>query len=172
MKDMNGKGGLGIFRPGPANCSTCWETCPSPSSPPSTAMPWAGGCELALACDLTLRRLGQIGPARNRAGNYPQFRRHPAPGPVNRAGAGAMEMIWAGEHIDAQTALEWGLVQRVYSADELMPRPWSCPAPGQLQPARPPGRQGSHCRDRGPGPCTGSRGSLPSFSRDTTSGKA
>ena len=34
----------------------------------------------------------------------------------------AMELILSGERIDADTALKYGLVERIYSEDELMPK--------------------------------------------------
>lgn len=81
-----------------------------------------GGCELALACDL--RFAGDwavLGQPEISLGIIPGF------GGTRRlarlVGPGkAMELILSGEKIDAKTALSLGLVERVYPAEELMPR--------------------------------------------------
>ncbi|HOB34879.1 MAG: crotonase [Firmicutes bacterium] len=121
MKDMNEReawefSGLGqrVFN--------LLENMPKPVIAAINGYALGGGCELALACDLRFAGdWAKLGQPEIGLGIIPGF------GGTRRLarliGRGrAMEMILGGEHIDAQTALEWGLVQRVYSADELMPK--------------------------------------------------
>lgn len=81
-----------------------------------------GGCELALACDIRLAsensRLGQ-----------PEINLGIIPGGggtqrlTRLVGEGkAMEMILTGDMINAQTALDLGLVNQVYAPEELEPK--------------------------------------------------
>lgn len=79
-----------------------------------------GGCELALACDWILAaENAQFGQPEVKLGVPPGFggtQRLP-----RRIGtARAMEMIVSGGSIDAQTALDWGLANHVYPADQLL----------------------------------------------------
>jgi enoyl-CoA hydratase len=78
-----------------------------------------GGCELALACDI------RIAGANARLGQ-PEINLGIIPGGggtqrlTKLIGEGkSMEMILTGDMIDAQTALDLGLVNHVYPADEL-----------------------------------------------------
>ncbi|MGH7899504.1 MAG: enoyl-CoA hydratase-related protein, partial [Candidatus Binatia bacterium] len=80
-----------------------------------------GGLELALACDWIIAsekaRFGQpevnLGIIPGFGGTQRLSRRIGAPR--------AREMIFGGEMIDAETALRWGIVNRVVPADELLP---------------------------------------------------
>lgn len=80
-----------------------------------------GGCELAMSCDWILAsEKAQFGQPEVALGVTPGF------GGTQRltrlVGRGrAMEMVTTGVRIDAQTACDWGLANRVYPADELMP---------------------------------------------------
>ncbi|MEZ5476856.1 MAG: enoyl-CoA hydratase-related protein [Thiolinea sp.] len=80
-----------------------------------------GGCELALACDWILAsETAQFGQPEVKLGVPPGFggtQRLP-----RRIGsARALEMITTGLSIDAQTALAWGLANRIYPAEQLLP---------------------------------------------------
>lgn len=79
-----------------------------------------GGTELALACDLIIAsEKARFGQPEINLGLIPGFggtQRLP-----HRIGQmRARELILTGDMIDAKTALEWGLVNRVVPADELM----------------------------------------------------
>jgi enoyl-CoA hydratase/carnithine racemase len=78
----------------------------------------AAGCQLVSMCDLAVAadtaRFGMPGV------NIGVFCSTPAVGVVRNIGRKrAMEMLLTGETIDAATALSWGLVNRVVSADRL-----------------------------------------------------
>jgi len=80
-----------------------------------------GGLELAMACDLIIAseraRFGQpeinLGIIPGFGGTQRLARRVGAPR--------AREMIYGGEMIDAETARQWGLVNRVVKPEELLP---------------------------------------------------
>lgn len=79
-----------------------------------------GGCELALACDWIIA-------AENAQFGQPEVKLGVPPGfggtqrlPRRIGSARAMEMIVSGNSIDAQTALNWGLANHVYPAEQLM----------------------------------------------------
>jgi enoyl-CoA hydratase len=80
-----------------------------------------GGMELAMACDFVVAsetaRFGQpeinLGIIPGFGGTQRLARRVGAPR--------AREMIYGGEMIDAETARQWGIVNRVVKADELLP---------------------------------------------------
>lgn len=79
-----------------------------------------GGCELALACDWIIAAdSAQFGQPEVKLGVPPGFggtQRLP-----RRIGtARALEMILSGQLIDAPTALQWGLVNHIYPAEQLM----------------------------------------------------
>ena len=79
-----------------------------------------GGCELALSCDIRIASEKAVfGQPEVTLGIIPCF------GGTQRLprliGAGlAKEMIYTGKHIDAQTALSYGLVNKVVPAEELL----------------------------------------------------
>ena len=80
-----------------------------------------GGLEMVMACDLVVAsekaRFGQpeinLGIIPGFGGTQRLARRIGAPR--------AREMIYGGEMIDAETALRWGLINRVVKPEELMP---------------------------------------------------
>ncbi len=82
----------------------------------------AGGCEIALACDLIVAVEGAVF-------GVPEVKRSLIPGaggvfrlPRVVGRATAMEMIMTGDPIDAARAYALGFVNAVVSPDELMPR--------------------------------------------------
>lgn len=80
-----------------------------------------GGCELAMSCDWILAsEKAQFGQPEVALGVTPGF------GGTQRLSrligrSKALELLVTGRRIDAQTALNWGLVNHVYPVDELMP---------------------------------------------------
>jgi len=102
-------------------CDTI-EHCPIPVIAAINGIAAGGGCELALACHLRIAvssaqfslpetMLGLI-PA---YGGTQRLPREVGPGP-------ALEMMLTGKTIDAQTALQFGLVNQVVDANELLGR--------------------------------------------------
>lgn len=79
-----------------------------------------GGCELAMACDWIIASENAVfGQPEVNLGITPGF------GATQRLSrligpARAMEMIVSGRHVDANEALNWGLVNHVYPQDRLM----------------------------------------------------
>jgi enoyl-CoA hydratase len=96
------------------------ETLPLPVIAVVNGYALGGGCELAMSCDWILASdKAQFGQPEVALGVTPGF------GGTQRltrlVGRGrAMEMMTTGGRIDAQTAYEWGLANRVYAADNLM----------------------------------------------------
>ena len=81
----------------------------------------AGGLELALACDLRIAAEGaSFGVPEIVRGFFPGGG---APQRLMRAipQAAAMELLLTGDPIDADRALQWGLVSRVVPPEELLP---------------------------------------------------
>ena len=78
-----------------------------------------GGCELAMACDIRIAsetaKFGQP----SWSGNYSGFRRNPENARLVGTGM-AKELIYSGNMIDANKALQIGLVNSVVPADQLM----------------------------------------------------
>jgi enoyl-CoA hydratase len=80
----------------------------------------AGGCELALACDLRIMAEGAfLGLPEARRGMGAHFASVALPQMVPPAIA--MEWLYTGRNISAQEAERWGLVNRVVPRDRLMP---------------------------------------------------
>tara|TARA_Y100001936_G_C16051157_1_gene657886 strand:- start:231 stop:1013 length:783 start_codon:yes stop_codon:yes gene_type:complete len=80
-----------------------------------------GGLEMSLACDLRIA-------SKNATFGLPEIVRGFFPGgggplklPRLIPRAMAMEMLLTGDPIDADTALQWGLISRVVEPDELLP---------------------------------------------------
>lgn len=98
------------------------ESLPKPVIAAINGFALGGGCELALACDLRFAGdWAKLGQPEIRLGIIPGF------GGTRRlarlVGRGkALELILSGERIDAREALRLGMVERVYLAEELMPR--------------------------------------------------
>ena len=81
-----------------------------------------GGCEMALACDVRLAsENAHFGQPEINLGIIPGWGATQRLARATNIGY-AKELILTGRMIDAQEALERGLVQHVYSAEELMPR--------------------------------------------------
>lgn len=98
------------------------ESLPKPVIAAVNGFALGGGCELALACDLRFAgERAKFGQPEIGLGIIPGF--GGARRLVRLVGVGkAAEMVLSGERIDAQKAYELGLVERVYTADELMPK--------------------------------------------------
>jgi enoyl-CoA hydratase len=94
--------------------------CPKPTIAAVSGYCLAGGCELALACDMIVAsKTAQFGQPEINVGIIP------GAGGTQRwtrtvGKARAMEIMLTGAPIDAQRALEWGIVNRVVSFDELL----------------------------------------------------
>jgi enoyl-CoA hydratase len=79
-----------------------------------------GGCELAMACDIRLAsEEAKFGQPEVNLGIIPGFAGTQRLARLIGEGR-AKELIFTGEMIDAQTALSYGLVNRVVPADQLM----------------------------------------------------
>jgi enoyl-CoA hydratase len=94
--------------------------CPKPTIAAVSGYCFAGGCELALACDMIVAsKSAQFGQPEINVGIMP------GAGGTQRwartvGKARAMEIMLTGVPIDAQKALEWGIVNRVVSFDKLL----------------------------------------------------
>ena len=80
----------------------------------------AGGCELALACDIRIASenavFGLTEATRGMGANFASVMlQYVVPRGI------AMQMLFTGEHITAQDALRYGLVNQVLPPSELMP---------------------------------------------------
>ena len=98
---------------------TVLDTFPKPIIAMINGFCLGGGCELAMACDIrTASDKSRFGQPEINLGIIP------GGGGTQRltrliGESKAMEMILTGEMIDAQTAFDYGLVNYVYSAEEL-----------------------------------------------------
>jgi enoyl-CoA hydratase len=101
-------------------CANLLETIPKPTIAAINGFALGGGCELALGCDIRLAssnaKLGQpevnlgIIPGWGGSQRLPRI-----------VGLGfAKEMVFSGRPVSAQEAYDWGLVNHVYEAGELM----------------------------------------------------
>lgn len=94
------------------------EQTPIPVIAAVNGLAYGGGCEIVAACDLAVAvEDAEFSLPETRIGVYPAFavKRMAAFGGRKRC----MELALTGEPIDAATALEWGLVNRVVAKDEL-----------------------------------------------------
>lgn len=121
MKDMDGEAAEEFSALG-QRVFTLIETLPKPVIAAVNGYALGGGCELALACDLRFAGdWAKFGQPEISLGIIPGF------GGTQRlarlVGRGkAAELIFSGERLGAPEALALGLVERVYSLDELMPK--------------------------------------------------
>lgn len=94
------------------------EELPIPVIAAVNGLAYGGGCEIVAAADLAVSvENATFGLPETRIGAYPPFA-------VERLGSlggkkRGMELILTGEPIDAETALEWGLVNRVVPREAL-----------------------------------------------------
>ena len=87
-----------------------------------------GGCEMALACDVRLAsENAEFGQPEINLGIIPGWGASQRLARATNIGY-AKELILTGRRVDAAEALERGLVQHVYPADELMPAAWEMAA--------------------------------------------
>ena len=97
------------------------ETLPIPVIAAVNGFALGGGCELSMSCDIRLASENAVfGQPETGLGITPGFggtQRLMRRIPVGKA----KEMIYACTNIKAPEALQWGLVNAVYPADELMP---------------------------------------------------
>jgi len=102
-------------------CTVMMETIhglPQPVIAKVHAIATAAGCQLVAACDLAVAAEGaRFGTPGVRIGLFCSTPMVPVSRAVGRKRA--MQMLLTGEPIDARTALDWGLVNRVVPADEL-----------------------------------------------------
>lgn len=81
----------------------------------------AAGCDLALICDLTLASAeATFGEPENRHLALSPLMIGPYVGPFKQI----HEFYYTGDTIDARTAAEWGLINRVVADEELMDEAW------------------------------------------------
>jgi enoyl-CoA hydratase/carnithine racemase len=117
-----GTGSVGSLLRGDVSPSGLLGRLPKPSIAAINGIALGGGLELALACDMRIASesatfgLPEITRGFFPGGGGPQR----LPRMVPRAAA--MEMLFTGEHVDARTALDWGIVSRVLPPEDLMPR--------------------------------------------------
>lgn len=102
-------------------CTVMMETIhelPQPVIAKVHAIATAAGCQLVAACDLAVAAHGaRFGTPGVKIGLFCSTPMVPVSRAVGRKRA--MEMLLTGETIDARTALDWGLVNRVVPAEEL-----------------------------------------------------
>lgn len=97
------------------------ETLPIPVIAAVNGFALGGGCELCMSCDIRLASENALfGQPETGLGITPGF--GGTQRPMRRIPVGkAKEMIYACTNIKADEALQWGLVNGVYAAEELMP---------------------------------------------------
>jgi enoyl-CoA hydratase/carnithine racemase len=102
-------------------CTVMMETIhelPQPVIAKVHAIATAAGCQLVAACDLAVAAEGaRFGTPGVKIGLFCSTPMVPVSRAVGRKRA--MEMLLTGETIDAWTALEWGLINRVVAPEEL-----------------------------------------------------
>ncbi len=102
-------------------CTVVMETIhelPQPVIAKVHAIATAAGCQLVAACDLAVAADGaRFGTPGVKIGLFCSTPMVPVSRAVGRKRA--MEMLLTGETIDARTALDWGLINRVVASDQL-----------------------------------------------------
>ena len=102
-------------------CTVMMETIhelPQPVIAKVHAIATAAGCQLVAACDLAVAAQGaRFGTPGVKIGLFCSTPMVPVSRAVGRKRA--MEMLLTGETIDARTALDWGLINRVVAPEEL-----------------------------------------------------
>jgi enoyl-CoA hydratase/carnithine racemase len=102
-------------------CTTMMETIhelPQPVIAKVHGIATAAGCQLVAACDLAVAAEGtRFGTPGVKIGLFCSTPMVPVSRAVGRKRA--MQMLLTGEPIDAQTALDWGLINQVVPADDL-----------------------------------------------------
>lgn len=97
------------------------DACPKVTIAAVNGLALGGGCELALACDLRIAvaqaKFGQPEVALGIIPGAGATQRLPRIIGLGRA----KHLVLTGDAIDAQTALDWGLVSSVVAADALLP---------------------------------------------------
>jgi enoyl-CoA hydratase/carnithine racemase len=104
-----------------ATCTVMMETIhelPQPVIAKVHGIATAAGCQLVAACDLAVAAEGtRFGTPGVKIGLFCSTPMVPVSRAVGRKRA--MQMLLTGEPIDADTALDWGLINQVVPADEL-----------------------------------------------------
>ncbi|HTU84354.1 MAG TPA: enoyl-CoA hydratase [Solirubrobacteraceae bacterium] len=104
-----------------ATCTTMMETIhdlPQPVIAEVHGIATAAGCQLVAACDLAVAAQGtRFGTPGVKIGLFCSTPMVPLSRAVGRKRA--MQMLLTGEPIDADTALDWGLVNQVVAPDDL-----------------------------------------------------
>jgi enoyl-CoA hydratase/carnithine racemase len=102
-------------------CTTMMETIhelPQPVIAKVHGIATAAGCQLVAACDLAVAAEGtRFGTPGVKIGLFCSTPMVPVSRAVGRKRA--MQMLLTGEPIDAQTALDWGLINQVVPADDV-----------------------------------------------------
>lgn len=103
-------------------CAELLEQMPKPTIAAINGFALGGGCELALACDLRFASTGaKLGQPETSLGVIPGWGGSQRLARTSTLGY-AKELIFTGRTIDAQEALEHGLVNAVYEQSELIDR--------------------------------------------------
>jgi enoyl-CoA hydratase len=98
------------------------ETMPKPTVAAINGYALGGGCEFALACDVRLASMRmRIGQPEIGLGIFPGWGGSVRLARTTSLGF-AKELIFTGRHVEAQEALERGLVNAVYEPEELVPK--------------------------------------------------
>lgn len=118
---LDGQGGEALARRGQETVFSKIENCPKPVIAAVNGFALGGGCELAMACHFRIAsEQARFGQPEVNLGLVPGY------GGTQRltqlVGKGrAMEMMMTGGLIDAATALRYGLVNQVTTAEALIP---------------------------------------------------
>ena len=104
------------------SCANLLELMPKPTIAAVNGFALGGGCELALACDIRLASTAaKLGQPEINLGIIPGWGGTQRLARATTLGF-AKELVFTGRMVDAGEALERGLLQAVYEADELMPK--------------------------------------------------